>query len=105
VNLAVNNPKFLGLIARCVNSPKGYLTNVMVHLNVQKSPRTSKAMSMNLGKYCSCHVTHMRRGLRNDMAHQYLSSIQFPSGMDLAALDKTTSGAYETCAAEQIPFR
>lgn len=104
-NQEVNNPRFAGIVAHCVGSPQGYLSNVQVHLKVQKSPRASKVMAMNPGKYCNCYVTHMRNGLGDDVAHQYLSSIRIPASLDMAALDKTASGAFETCAAEQIPFR
>lgn len=103
-NLAANDARFEGLVDHCVRSPEGYLTNVRIHLEAQRSPRASKVMEMNPAEYCECYVAQMRRGLGDDVAHRFLSYVRIPSDLDIIAISQTSDGAYETCAAAQIPF-
>ncbi len=103
-NLPANDAKFAGLIDHCVSSPTGYLTNVRVHLEVQRSPRASRAMEMDPSAYCPCYVARMRRGLGDDVAHLYLASARPPGDLDFIAIGETTDDAYDTCAAKLIPF-
>ena len=103
-NRIENDSQFRHVIDHCVRSPDGYLTNVRIHLEVEKSPRASRVMEMDPSAYCSCYVSQMRRELGDDVAHRYLSAVRIPNDLDVIATSRASDGAYEACAAQLIPF-
>lgn len=96
--------RFNATLQYCKKSPKGYLTNLEVHLKVRKSPRAAGVAKMNSDQYCECYVRSLRQRLGDDMALKELTTLSPAADKDLMKVSDAKDETYDTCAAEQIPF-
>jgi len=96
--------RFDASLQYCKKSPKGYLKNLEVHLKVRRSPRLAGVAKMNSDKYCECYVRSLRQRLGDEAALKDLTTLAPPADKDLFKFAEAKDAAYDTCAAEQIPF-
>lgn len=99
------DPRFDPTIKNCQTNPKGYLENLKIHLNVQKSPRAANLDNISPEKYCGCYVNSLRHKLGDDLALKVLTTYPATNNnQDIIRISKAKDETLNTCAAEQIPF-
>lgn len=96
-----NDARFNKLIEGCVQSPKGYLTNLEIHLSGRSSPRAAKVKDLSPAKYCACYFNFMRGRLGDTVAMEQLGSAK--PQFNLSA-SEASDEAFDKCAKDLIQF-